>query len=88
MTTERDWRRAYAEASGDHRSYVERYGKSQQPVVSPDPRDAVIAELCGSLETLRAYAAGMIADGLPHSSTLPSAVARASAALRRARGEG
>ena len=35
MTTERDWRRAYAEASGDHRSYVERYGKSQQPVVSP-----------------------------------------------------
>lgn len=48
---------------------------------------AAAPDLYAALETLRSYAEGQIADGLPHSPTLPSAIGMAKAALNKARGE-
>lgn len=66
---------------------ITKHGGFARPAPVSPSRDEVVRELCGALETLRAYAAGMIEDGLPHSPTLPSAVARAAVILRRARGQ-
>lgn len=85
MTTEIDWRRTYAEASGDHRSHVEQYGKDEQPVASSDPRDAVIAELCEALEF---YANPPKDEPIPDFYDELDFGETACAALRRARGQG
>ena len=51
MTTEREWDRAYAEASGDHRSYLEKYMSDKSPSPpAPDEDNRLVARLNAGIQ--------------------------------------